>query len=747
LRRRGLWSALALAACVAVFWALLASSDGPPPRKSKDLIRYYYPLYAVTFDRLAQGELPSWDPYQIAGSPWLATLQAGVFYPPHLLYAALPMPVALALNHVLHLLLIALSTAAFARAAGTSRTAAALAGGVLALRGPALEWQLFPSLLEAASWLPLGALGVLRLARGGGARAAALLGFATAMSLLAGYPQGTVLCGYTWGVLLVALLWLGSEPGPRPFRALAGFALAMGVGALAASAQLLPALELAGEATRPTSPLSPGQATGFGGGLRSQAVLLFGGRPGSPGLVALALAPALLAVRGRRALVVFALGLGLLSGAFALAVGTAWTDLYVSIPLLGWFRDPRRLLFVTSFCAAIGAALACDALIRDRARPAAALAFAGGVLVLLVSARYGRPFAWAVPAAFVCVAAAAALPRVPPAALAAALLAVAALDAWTGLPPWGRLPYDGSEESVYRSWTPTLRALAERAGSERVTWLWGAPPNALKRAADYGLRWVEGYEPLNLERQSQYFEFVRRGRLGSERFFWAGGVLLKLSPEAMRQAAQRRPLLDLAAVRWFVCPARAAKRPAVRDFVEHAGLEEREAPEPLVAVFENPHALPRAWVAYRTRPAPPPERLLPLLARLKRDPLAVAFVEGDTGLPPSTARGHPARIVLDGLTAVEVDAELAAPGLVVLADSYARGWSATVDGEPARVLPTNHLFRGVPARAGRHRIRFEYRTPGLRAGALASVAGLAALLALALRGPATPAARGRREPG
>src|SRR5262249_12441809 len=113
------------------------------------------------------------------------------------------------------------------------------------------------------------------------------------------------------------------------------------------------------------------------------------------------------------------------------------------------------------------------------------------------------------------------------------------------------------------------------------------------------------------------------------------------------------------------------------------------------------------------------------------DPLASSYVEGPVPFvadPDAPARGAAAAIVEDGERVVEVDATLERRGLVVLADTFFPGWTATVDGTPAPILATNHLFRGVPAPAGGHRVRFTYRPQSLRLGALASALGLVGLV-------------------
>jgi hypothetical protein len=102
-----------------------------------------------------------------------------------------------------------------------------------------------------------------------------------------------------------------------------------------------------------------------------------------------------------------------------------------------------------------------------------------------------------------------------------------------------------------------------------------------------------------------------------------------------------------------------------------------------------------------------------------------AVVEGP-GPPAAGAPGGEAQVVADepGRTQVEVATDRDA--LLVLNDAWAPGWSARVDHRPTPVLRANYLVRGVAVPAGRHRVVFRYRTPGLAEGW--GVAGAGALL-------------------
>jgi len=112
--------------------------------------------------------------------------------------------------------------------------------------------------------------------------------------------------------------------------------------------------------------------------------------------------------------------------------------------------------------------------------------------------------------------------------------------------------------------------------------------------------------------------------------------------------------------------------------------------------------------------------------------------------PPETpAAAEPAgedvRIVDTGdPDRVELEASLASPGWVVLADTFYPGWSATIDGVDTPIHPADLLFRAVFVPAGTHRILFRYQAPAFHAGLALAVVGLAASIVLLVRGRTRP---------
>jgi hypothetical protein len=96
---------------------------------------------------------------------------------------------------------------------------------------------------------------------------------------------------------------------------------------------------------------------------------------------------------------------------------------------------------------------------------------------------------------------------------------------------------------------------------------------------------------------------------------------------------------------------------------------------------------------------------------------------------------------------VELDAAATASAVLVLADAHYSGWRATVNGNPAPILPTNVAGRGLLLEPGNHHVVFSYRTPGLFPALVVSMATLVLGASCAFLGAWRRVRARRRVPG
>jgi uncharacterized membrane protein YfhO len=71
---------------------------------------------------------------------------------------------------------------------------------------------------------------------------------------------------------------------------------------------------------------------------------------------------------------------------------------------------------------------------------------------------------------------------------------------------------------------------------------------------------------------------------------------------------------------------------------------------------------------------------------------------------------------------------------LVLLDTFAKGWSATIDGAPAPILRAFGLYRAVAVPEGAHQVVFKYVAPGLATGAIISLLSFVACASAVLTG-------------
>jgi hypothetical protein len=152
-------------------------------------------------------------------------------------------------------------------------------------------------------------------------------------------------------------------------------------------------------------------------------------------------------------------------------------------------------------------------------------------------------------------------------------------------------------------------------------------------------------------------------------------------------------------------------------------------------IYRIRDALPRAWIATAQRVVADEKEALAAVADPEFDARrAVVSEEPLEGVPAGT--GNPeaageARIVRDEPEHVTIEADATAPGVLVLADTWFPGWTATVDGRDAEIAKVDYVHRGVPLTAGRHVVDFRYRPLSWTIGwitSLLTLLGLAAAL-------------------
>lgn len=154
-----------------------------------------------------------------------------------------------------------------------------------------------------------------------------------------------------------------------------------------------------------------------------------------------------------------------------------------------------------------------------------------------------------------------------------------------------------------------------------------------------------------------------------------------------------------------------------------------------MTVFEADAVRPRlerraSWSVF-----PDSTALLADLAATAADTERARVIESDAprGLAASGGSGS---VALEGENPNRVAIRTAgpSPALVILRDACAPGWRGSIDGDPARVVPVDHAFRGIFVPAGEHRVEFVYDPWEVRCGAAISFfAALAILFALVRR--------------
>ena len=95
--------ALLVLAVLIFYWRIILSGG---QLYGSDFILQFWPWKHFIYDTLwSQGKLPFWNPYTLSGTPFIANIQASMFYPLGFLYYFIPPEYAYGFLTILHCLL------------------------------------------------------------------------------------------------------------------------------------------------------------------------------------------------------------------------------------------------------------------------------------------------------------------------------------------------------------------------------------------------------------------------------------------------------------------------------------------------------------------------------------------------------------------------------------------------------------------------------------------------------------------
>ncbi len=691
-------------------------------------------------------QIPLWKNVSLSGMPAIANPLAMMYYPPNFLLLRLPINLTFNLLFFLHVYLSGVGLYLFLRhGLGRSGSASLVAAMLYMLSGKLLAHLAggHVSLVGAMAWLPWIFLGINQAVT----RRSWIASILTAMCLSLQILTHTQIVIYTAYLSLLYTgfeLWLISRKSQPDRTSLKQSILVLAPIPLLAAAlgavQILPLLELAPYSNRSFS-LAQASEHALSIPHLLLGLLLPSARAGHeftiyPGLVMLGLVIlSLLGPRDRRFAffaIVAALGvllsLGPNGGLFAL--------MYYVAPGWQWMRAAARAWLFINMMLAVLASYGFDFLLHEPSLRhisrgymlagfglAAICLLVGGGLILGYGQLSRATVALAlIPAAGLGILWLYRTGKLSSIGLVAAILILGALDAGS----FGRsLIVFKSPEEVFSERAELAQSLREhgKPGTYRTY----SPSYSLPQhiAAFYDLETVDGVEPVHLSRYDRFMAVA--GGYGDESF----SVTIPHFPtnksleEGLRDTVPDARWLGLLNTRYV-----AADFP-----VEAKGLS-LDGQSEGVYIYRNDLALPRAFAVPTFRIAPDGEAAWAALSEL--DFRREAVVEGDTGGKIPSAQGAStsqelveAKIALFLPNKIVTEVDLPAPALLILSEMWYPGWVAYDNGEPAPILRTNYLLRGVWLDAGHHSVAWLYRPQSMNWG-LRITSGAAFLSALVL---------------
>jgi len=740
-----------------------------------DQLRLYFPNYSLIFEQLRNFELPLWNPYIFAGNLNVASLQSAVFYPLNIFGLVLPLAQFWHLMRITPMIFGSFFMFLYLRNLKLSNVASFFGALAFGFSPFVLSWgeeQIITP--HAVIWLPLILLCIDKLAGFNQAKPAPLrkiyfaaISLSVAFSFFAGFAQMTI---YVVVISLVYAIFRFWEDR-RQIKSLAVVIGAVAVGFLISAIQLVPTAELYFLSARsvvasrdilykfllpPESLLTYLSADFFGnpatwnffrsGVSTYYESVMFVGTP--------VLLFALYEIwEGRREK--FSKFFSLL-GFFALVLTLdsplARLFLLLPVPVLST-SIVNRLLFVTTFCLVVLAALGVERWFRAKDKKIlkyvfVVLIFYLAVFAYLLGVRYlgfayfiSGSMGWDVTykislrnlilpfGVFLTISTLVILASFRRVEFKVGAALVLALILYVQLFLFASKYFSFDDTRNIFPVTSALYYIQKNQGYFRS---WGIGKAYLENnfATQYRIFSPEGYDSLNILSYAEFTQATQNGEM-SDVSFRADAGLGRGDADKLLANINRRKLIDLVGVKYVVAEKSdfgLMEKSNFRKVFESGNL----------GVFENNQVLPRVFLASNYEGPPEvdstnkitdeinaqrrkliPQKLLSadfdyrnVLVLEKPSPISAQYGDGS------------AQVISYKPQEVIVKTESSQPKLLFLSDNFYPGWKAQVDGNEVEVLRADYTFRAVPLVPGTHMVRFYFQSQSFEIGVLISVLSL-----------------------
>ena len=747
------WGLLALAV-LAFHWRVVWG-DVYVPADGGDMGSFLYPMFHFNARSIREGIWPLWNPYAYGGFPYVGEVQSGLYYPPNwpfFLWGRITYKTLEGLT-ILHMWWAAVGAYTLARSFSPGgrplrREAAFLAGIAFGLSDVFLVHFGNENLNAAAAWLPWTLWAARQALHREDRSMYALTALFLGLAFLAGHPQMALYVGLAL-LFFLLLTWLTREE--RTWRWWAPWVpVALLAGGIAAVV-LLPGWELTRLSER--SGWSYGEAVGYSfapgqfigllipGFFGRGAQLYWGVWPrvevGYVGVVTLFLAAlGVLRYWGREVFVWG--GLGLL--AFFIALGAyapvhGW--LTAVFPPMHLIRAPARFLLVMDLALALLAAWGMEALLSRDARADARRVYRWIRGMLLVTAGLFWPML------MIGLLLGQGQDRVLVVRQAVAANAVGLFLLLLAL-TWGlwRFLLEGRITPRVAGVLLPLFLLVDLAAAGAYVDLGGSDPTARYHHPAL-VQFLRGdSSPFRVDSRTG----IEAHWLPNTGMVWGvedvNGVANPLLPAFIRRFlntvggwdSHLYPLLN---TKYLI----ASKEPPF----DPARFPPVFSDDPVLNVYLNPDALPRAFLVRDVTVVSSSEDAWRILAQPTFSPGTQAVVEASgagaaalADLRPGGAGGDHLAFARRELNRVVLHVQVTQPALLILGDFWYPGWRVTVEGEDGTrqvrsLWRVDGALRGVLLRPGDRVVTFVFRPTTWYVGLVLSILSALVVLGIGVR--------------